>query len=86
MDKKNPESAPGDGLRSLRSTSLFRAVNFELYAKQNKATMIFGIVAFVGCLGCIVYMRRNFDNSKHYTAVTSDGTDHVEKKVSKWTA
>lgn len=24
---------PGDGIRSMRSTTLFRAVNFELYAK-----------------------------------------------------
>jgi hypothetical protein len=24
---------PGDGLRSLRSTTMFRAINFELYAK-----------------------------------------------------
>lgn len=30
-DKKNP--APGDGLRSVRTTTLFRAVNFELYTK-----------------------------------------------------
>jgi len=27
------ETTPGDGLRSLRSTTLFRAVNFELYVK-----------------------------------------------------
>lgn len=27
------EPAPGDGIRSMRSTGLFRAVNFELYAK-----------------------------------------------------
>lgn len=31
IDKKNP--APGDGLRSVRTTTLFRAVNFELYTK-----------------------------------------------------
>lgn len=24
---------PGEGIRSMRSTTLFRAVNFELYAK-----------------------------------------------------
>lgn len=35
-DKKpEPEKAhqPGEGIRSMRSTTLFRAVNFELYAK-----------------------------------------------------
>lgn len=30
-NKNNP--APGDGLRSVRTTTLFRAVNFELYTK-----------------------------------------------------
>ncbi|KOC60968.1 UPF0708 protein C6orf162 like protein [Habropoda laboriosa] len=85
MDKKKHESTPGDGLRSLRSTSLFRTINYELYAKPNKATMIFGAVAIVGCIGYIIYMRRNYDSSKHYSAVTSDGTVHMQKKVSKWT-
>lgn len=33
MDEKNKKYAPGDGIRSLQSTSLFRAVNFELYVK-----------------------------------------------------
>lgn len=32
MSKSN-EAAPGDGLRSVRTTSLFKAVNFELYVK-----------------------------------------------------
>lgn len=27
------ESAPGDGLRSVKTTGVFRAVNFELYVK-----------------------------------------------------
>ncbi|CAH1368646.1 unnamed protein product [Tenebrio molitor] len=30
-EKKEP--TPGDGLRSVKTTNLFRAVNFELYAK-----------------------------------------------------
>jgi len=33
MNKNTRETTPGDGLRSLRSTTLFRAVNFELYVK-----------------------------------------------------
>lgn len=28
-----PKAEPGDGLRSLKSTTAFRAINFELYAK-----------------------------------------------------
>lgn len=31
--EKPPTHQPGDGIRSMRSTTLFRAVNFELYAK-----------------------------------------------------
>lgn len=39
MDDKVPkpekpqQHQPGEGIRSMRSTTLFRAVNFELYAK-----------------------------------------------------
>lgn len=36
MSKEGAEKAPinpGDGIRSMRSTSVFRALNFELYAK-----------------------------------------------------
>ena len=32
MDNKK-ESRPGDGLRSIKSTNIFRIVNFELYVK-----------------------------------------------------
>lgn len=33
MDKKNHKAEPGDGLRSLKSTMLFRAINYELYIR-----------------------------------------------------
>lgn len=33
MDKKNHKAEPGDGLRSLKSTMLFRAINYELYVR-----------------------------------------------------
>ncbi|XP_076758649.1 small integral membrane protein 8 [Xylocopa sonorina] len=85
MDKKNNESAPGDGLRSLRSTILFRAVNYELYIKPNKMIMIFGTIAMFGCIGYITYMRCNSDNSQYYSAVATDGTVDLKKKTSKWT-
>lgn len=33
-DKNNSnKEKPGDGLRSMRSTTAFRVINFELYAK-----------------------------------------------------
>lgn len=31
--KTENKHTPGDGIRSMRSTGVFRAVNFELYAK-----------------------------------------------------
>lgn len=30
---KPPQYQPGEGIRSMRSTGVFRAINFELYAK-----------------------------------------------------
>lgn len=33
LPKTAPKAQPGDGIRSLQSTTVFRAVNFELYAK-----------------------------------------------------
>ncbi|XP_076174009.1 small integral membrane protein 8 [Ptiloglossa arizonensis] len=84
MNKKDHEPAPGDGLRSLKSTTLFRAINYELYARQNKAVMIFGTVAILGCAGYFVYMGLNRDRKKYYLATTEDGTVVTKKKTSKW--
>lgn len=40
--EKPPKHQPGDGIRSMRSTTLFRAVNFELYAKPVSILIEFG--------------------------------------------
>ncbi|KAK9297663.1 hypothetical protein QLX08_008714 [Tetragonisca angustula] len=85
MNKKDHKAEPGDGLRSLKSTMLFRAVNYELYVRPNKMVMIFGTIAIFSCVGYIVYMRCNSDNTKYYSAVTSDGSVDFKKKTSKWT-
>ncbi|XP_053977670.1 small integral membrane protein 8 [Hylaeus volcanicus] len=84
MNKKDYEPAPGDGIRSLRSTTLFRAVNYELYIKPNKGIMLFGTIAICGCIGYIMFMRQNHDGAKYYSAVTADGTVVTKKKTSKW--
>lgn len=83
MSKKN-EPAPGDGLRSMKTTTLFRAVNYELYAKPNKVIMIFGALMMLGSSGYIIYMRQTQDTTQYYTAVTSDGREVTKKKTSKW--
>lgn len=85
MNKKGNEPAPGDGLRSLRSTMLFRAVNYELYVKPNKMVMLFGLVTMLGCTGYILYMRQKDDGTSYYSAIESDGTVTQKKKTSKWT-
>lgn len=85
MDKKNHKVEPGDGLRSLKSTMLFRAINYELYIRPNKMIMIFGTIAMFSCIGYMAYMRYNSDNTKYYSAVTSDGSIDLKKKASKWT-
>lgn len=85
MNKNTRDATPGDGLRSLRSTTLFRAVNFELYVKPNKAIMILGIVAMLGCSGYIFYMNSNQKKDDYCTMVKSDDTMILVKKVSKWT-
>ncbi|KAL1449597.1 hypothetical protein WDU94_002088 [Cyamophila willieti] len=36
---------PGDGIKSLRTSSFFRALNFELYATPNNTVMLIGIGA-----------------------------------------
>ncbi|XP_011644253.1 small integral membrane protein 8 [Pogonomyrmex barbatus] len=85
MNKNTRKTTPGDGLRSLRSTTLFRVINFELYTKPNKAVMIFGIVAMLGCSGYIFYMNSDQKRNNYHAVVKSDDTIVLEKKVSKWT-
>ncbi|XP_058791084.1 small integral membrane protein 8 [Phymastichus coffea] len=80
----NKKHIPGDGLRSLRSTSLFRAINFELYVKPNKIIMAFGLIAMAGASGYIIYMRSKYEKMGYYTAVESDGTESFKKRASKW--
>lgn len=43
MSKKD-EPAPGDGIRSMRTSRVFRAVNFELYAKPVSLHIFLGYV------------------------------------------
>ncbi|GAB0088847.1 Small integral membrane protein 8 [Sergentomyia squamirostris] len=84
-DKKGPaDPAPGDGIRSMRTTSLFRAVNFELYAKPNAIIMGLGLTCLLGAMGYIAYMRSKYEDMGYYSAVQSDGTEVFTKKRSKW--
>ncbi|XP_012141882.1 small integral membrane protein 8 [Megachile rotundata] len=84
MTEKKNKPEPGDGLRSLKSTTLFRAINYELYVKPNKVIMILGAITMFGCIGYITYMRQNYNDSEYYHAVAADETVYSKKKTSKW--
>ncbi|XP_060516755.1 small integral membrane protein 8 [Cylas formicarius] len=83
MSKEN-KPTPGDGLRSVRTTSLFRVVNFELYTKPNVFIMGFGLIAIVGCAAYIAYMRKKYEGLGYYGAVKEDGSEEFVKKRSRW--
>uniref|UniRef100_A0A1Q3FYK2 Small integral membrane protein 8 n=1 Tax=Culex tarsalis TaxID=7177 RepID=A0A1Q3FYK2_CULTA len=77
-------SAPGDGIRSMRSTNVFRAINFELYAKPNAIIMGLGLVAIGITFGYIAYMRSKYEGLGYYTAIQEDGKEVFVKRKSKW--
>ncbi|KAL7734300.1 hypothetical protein ACLKA6_010639 [Drosophila palustris] len=79
-----PQQNPGEGIRSMRSTSVFRLINFELYAKPNKIIMGIGLVAFAGVFGYIAYMRHKYEDLGYYVAVKEDGREEFIKKKSNW--
>ncbi|CAH1971635.1 unnamed protein product [Acanthoscelides obtectus] len=84
QEKETKPSAPGDGLRSIRTTTLFRTINFELYSKPNAVIMGLGLIAIAGCAGYIAYMRSKYEELGYYAAVKPDGTEEFMKKKSKW--
>lgn len=47
--------------------------------------MIFGTIAMFGCVGYIVYMQHNSNNTKYYSVINSNETIDLKKKTSKWT-
>ncbi|EAT39987.1 AAEL008249-PC [Aedes aegypti] len=79
-----PSSAPGDGIRSMRSTNVFRAINFELYAKPNAIVMGIGLVAIGITFGYIAYMRSKYEGLGYYSAIQEDGKEVFVKRKSKW--
>ncbi|KAI5632546.1 hypothetical protein NE865_14766 [Phthorimaea operculella] len=81
---KTPEEKPGEGIRSMRSTTAFRVVNFELYAKPNIVVMSIGLTCFGLALGYLAYMRTKYENMGYYAAVNQEGKEVFEKKKSKW--
>ncbi|KAH8239686.1 hypothetical protein KR032_006719 [Drosophila birchii] len=78
------DQKPGDGIRSMRTTGVFRLINFELYAKPNAIIMGLGLTAVAGVFGYIAYMRYKYESLGYYVAVKDDGREEFIKKKSNW--
>uniref|UniRef100_UPI00398EA1F1 small integral membrane protein 8 isoform X1 n=1 Tax=Pristiophorus japonicus TaxID=55135 RepID=UPI00398EA1F1 len=86
--KTEPPKSAGDkspGLRGIRTTSLFRAVNPELFIKPNKPVMAFGLLTITLCVSYIAYLNATTENKKDlYEAIDSEGRRYKRQKTSKW--
>ncbi|XP_060769505.1 small integral membrane protein 8 [Neoarius graeffei] len=79
------ERSKGPGWRAVRTTSLFRAVNPELFIKPNKPVMVFGLVTITLCVGYLGYLHAVKENSQElYEAMDSEGERYMRRKTSKW--
>ncbi|XKL59073.1 hypothetical protein PGB90_000089 [Kerria lacca] len=74
----------GNGIKSLRTSTAFRILNFELYTRPNKIIMTFGFFCFVTSFGYIFYMRQKYQNMGYYAVTTDTGNEVYVKKKSKW--
>ncbi|XP_075163749.1 small integral membrane protein 8 [Haematobia irritans] len=82
--KPTTEHGDGSGIRQIRTTNVFRVLNFELYTKPNKIIMGIGLAAITGVFGYIAYMRMKYESLGYYAAVQEDGREVFTKKKSKW--
>lgn len=86
--KKDPpkeRNFENPGLRGTQTTTLFRAVNPELFIKPNKPVMAFGLVVLSLCVAYIGYLHAAQENKKDlYEAIDSEGHRYTRRKTSKW--
>lgn len=82
----NADKFQEPGLRHARTTSVFRIVNFELFAKPNKRVMGLGGFVFLGACGYLFYMRMTdeYKDKPTYTTMNEDGSFTRRIKPSKW--
>ncbi|KAK7907532.1 hypothetical protein WMY93_016144 [Mugilogobius chulae] len=72
------------GLRGAKTTTLFRAVNPELFIKPNKTVMGFGLLSITLCVCYLGYMHATKENQQLYEAIDSEGERYMRRKTSKW--
>jgi len=82
--KGTPSDPAGEGIRSLKTSGVFRAVNFELYARPNKWIMGFGMIAITGCIGYLAWMKNQHRSQGLYTAMDDQDQLYLTKRKSKW--
>ncbi|XP_021954585.1 small integral membrane protein 8 [Folsomia candida] len=84
-DGKPVERVPGEGIRSMKTSNAFRALNFELYAKPNKKIMGLGIVGIICAASYLFYINYEmYDRNKFYYAENEDGSRTARPKTSRW--
>uniref|UniRef100_W5NJW0 Small integral membrane protein 8 n=2 Tax=Lepisosteidae TaxID=7915 RepID=W5NJW0_LEPOC len=73
------------GLRGVQTTTLFRAINPELFIKPNKPVMAIGLLTLSLCVGYLGYLHATTENKQDlYEAIDSEGTRHMRRKSSRW--
>ncbi|XP_040583806.1 small integral membrane protein 8 [Lepeophtheirus salmonis] len=86
LKKETPfeSSQSGEGIKSLKTSGVFRTLNFELYVRPNKMVMAFGVIAISFC-GCYMgYMRYYWKKEQVYTALNDSDELILRKKSSHW--
>ncbi|XP_061609379.1 small integral membrane protein 8 isoform X1 [Phyllopteryx taeniolatus] len=80
------------GLKGAQTTTLFRAVNPELFIKPvrdashpNKPMMAFGLITITLCVGYLGYLHAMKANDQQlYEAIDGEGERLMRRKASKW--
>ncbi|XP_067272731.1 small integral membrane protein 8 [Pseudorasbora parva] len=82
--KPDRSSYSSPGLRAARTTTLFRAVNPELFIRPNKAVMAAGLLSLTLCVGYLGYLHAIRDSDQLYEAMDSEGERYMRRRSSRW--
>jgi ATP-binding cassette subfamily C (CFTR/MRP) protein 4 len=68
-----------------RNTTLFKALNFELFVKPNKVVMTAGLVTLTCCVIYIAYINATAENRRDtYMALNERGELEKKHRTSRW--
>ncbi|XP_034017595.1 small integral membrane protein 8 [Thalassophryne amazonica] len=84
-DRPPEKSYRSPGLRGAKTSTLFRAINPELFIKPNKPVMAFGLISITLCVGYLGYLHAMKENDQQlYEAIDGDGQRQMRRKTSRW--